>query len=64
MHASPCHSRRLLLQHVGKINNKALGLQVRSEELSLNFKLSLLSWSDNIFTIGPKFEEVTELTKK
>ena len=46
-----------------KINNKALGLQIRSEELDLSFRLSLLSWSDNIFTIGPKFEEVAELTK-
>ena len=36
---------------------------MRSEELSLDFRLSLLSWPDNIFTIGSKFEEVAELTK-
>ena len=63
MHASPHHRGRLLLQHAGKINNKALGIQLRSEALGLDFQLSLLSWSDNIFTIGPRFEEVAELTK-
>ena len=46
-----------------KINRKALGIHFKSEALGFGFKLSLLSWSDNISTIGPKFEDVAELTR-
>ncbi len=45
-----------------KISHSSLGIAIRCEQLRLDFRIALLSWSDNIFVVASSEQDLATLT--